>query len=191
MTKKKIIIYSILILLFSMGFICYGVLSIRDGRNTIDKGLANLSKQNVVDNTLTVSSSDENRILPTAKLQMKQYYKKCGHTTVKELSVPEDIVNMDKTQLQKYYFGWNIDYFSNKSIVISRSYAGICDEHYVVKDVDGLVNVYSFDDDNKEQLVYSTDINTKYLPKEDFGKLQDGIKIVGKENLSLLLEDYE
>lgn len=191
MTRRKIIIYSAVIIVFSSGFICYGILNMEKGNRSINEGISDLSEQVIIDNTLIVSSSDEERVLPTAELQIKQYYKKCGHTTVNEFSVPEDIVNMDKNQLQKYYFGWNIDYFSSKSISISRVCDGICDEHYIVKDVDGLVNVYNFDDKNNEELVYSTKINTKYLPKEDWEKLQIGIEIVGKENLSLLLEDYE
>lgn len=144
-----------------------------------------------VENKLIETSSKEERVSPTAKIIMNQHYNKCGHTTKKEFSVPEDIINMNRKQVEKYYFGWNVDAFSNSEIVVSKDCNGICDEHYIVRDVDGLINVYCLDDSQNEALVYSTEIEAKYLPKEDGEKLKKGINIVGKENLSALLEDYE
>lgn len=189
--NKKNIIFGSLVLLFSIGFLCYGIISLEDAKKAVNNVMPRLPSDTTISNILTVSSNDEEHVLPTAKVQIKQYYKKCGHTTINEFSVPEDIVNMNKIQLQKYYFGWNINNFSSNKIVISKECSGICDEHYIVRDEDGLVNVYNIDDENNEELVYATEINTKYLPKEDWEKLQKGINIVGKENLSILLEDYE
>jgi len=67
----------------------------------------------------------------------------------------------------------------------------MCNEHYIVKSVDGMINVYNKNESNEENLVYETKIFTKYLPKEDQTKLKEGINIIGKENLSSLIEDYE
>lgn len=144
-----------------------------------------------MDNEFVETASQEVRVNPTARIKMRQYYKKCGHTTENDFSVPEDIINMNKKQVEIYYFGWNVESFSSSEIVVSKVNSGICDEHYIIKDVDGLVNVYYIDDSSNESLVYSTEIETKYLPKEDSEKLKKGISIVGKENLSSLLEDYE
>lgn len=144
-----------------------------------------------MDNEFVETASQEVRVNPTARIKMRQYYKKCGHTTENDFSVPEDIINMNKKQVENYYFGWNVESFSSSEIVVSKVNSGICDEHYIIKDVDGLVNVYYIDDSSNESLVYSTEIETKYLPKEDSEKLKKGISIVGKENLSSLLEDYE
>lgn len=144
-----------------------------------------------MDNEFVETASREVRVNPTARIKMRQYYKKCGHTTENDFSVPEDIINMNKKQVENYYFGWNVESFSSSEIVVSKVNSGICDEHYIIKDVDGLVNVYYIDDSSNESLVYSTEIETKYLPKEDSEKLKKGISIVGKENLSSLLEDYE
>lgn len=146
---------------------------------------------NNVESRAVQTSSNEDKVIPTAKIIMKQYYKKCSHTTESEFSVPEDIINMSEKQVEKYYFGWTLEKFSSSEIVVSREKPGICDEHYIARDMDGLVNVYNIDDSNKESLVYSTEIETKYLPKEDREKLEKGINIVGKDNLSALLEDYE
>lgn len=149
------------------------------------------SEKNLQSQIITTTSNEQDVILPSEKLVMKQHYKKCGHTVTNEFPIPEDIVNMTKEQVEKYYFGWNIEKFSEKELIINRDYPGICEEHYIVRDSQGSVNVYSKNDKGEESIVYATDVNTKYLPKEDREKLQNGIEIIGKDNLYTLLEDYE
>ena len=190
--KKTIYISIILCVIFS---IITGIGTYKyNKRKTISNSI--IIKQlsdsgEAVDKEIIDTSSQEIRVNPTAIIKMKQYYKKCGHTTENEFSVPEDIINMNQKQVEKYYFGWHVDSFSSSEIIVSKENRGICDEHYIIRDVDGLVNVYCIKDNNSESLVYSTQIETKYLPKEDNEKLKQGISIVGKENLSSLLEDYE
>ena len=193
MENKRIIFISIILgCIFSsivgLGFYRY------TQRKTVSNGIVIkqlASSEENVENDIVQTTSNEEKVTPTARIIMKQYYKKCGHTTENEFSVPEDIINMTKKQVEKYYFGWSIDNFSSQEITVSKENSGICDEHYIVKDIDGLINVYCLNNDNEESLVYSTEIETKYLPTEDRGKLENGIRIVGKDNLSALLEDYE
>ena len=45
--------------------------------------------------------------------------------------------------------------------------------------------------EGKDVMYKMVEYSTKYLPEEDREKLKKGIGIVGKENLSALLEDYE
>lgn len=193
MDSKKIISICIFFgIIFSI-ITGLGVYSFTNKRNRSNKDsvvqIGDSGKSVEYNSVQTVSS--EERISPTAQVVMNQYYKKCGHTTKNKYSVPEEIINMNEKQVQKYYYGWKIDKFSSSELILSKVNPGICDEHYVVKDVDGLVNVYNLDDDGAESLVYSTEIETKYLPQEDREKLKNGINIVGKDNLSILLEDYE
>lgn len=190
--KKNVYISIILCLIFSVitgiGTYKYTMRKTVSNRIVI-KQLGNGGES--VDNKLIETSSKEETVVPTAKIVMRQFYKKCGHTTEKEFSVPEDIINMNRKQVEKYYFGWNVDSFSKSEIIVSKENIGLCDEHYIVKDINGLINVYSVDEKSNEELVYSTEIETKYLPRDDAEKLERGITIVGRENLSALLEDYE
>ena len=193
MENRKAVYVSIIFCLLFSGITGIGMYKYNQ-RKTVSKGIVIKQLGNSgdhVENALVETSSKEETVSPTARIIMKQYYKKCGHTTENEFSVPEDIINMNRKQVEKYYFGWNIDSFSNSEIVVSKENSGLCDEHYVVKDIDGLVTVYSTDENHNEALVYSTEIETKYLSEEDIKKLEQGINIVGKENLSALLEDYE
>ena len=40
-------------------------------------------------------------------------------------------------------------------------------------------------------MVITTDISTKYLPDEDKERLEQGIKVIGKQGLDQFLEDFE
>jgi len=187
--KKNIVISIMLAFIFS---ICTGIVMYNYGKN--NKNISNTIVRQLGENddsVMPTSSDEEKKVLPTAKIRMIQFYKKCGHTTQNEYSVPEEIVNMTEEQVKKYYYGWNLDDFSANLITISRENRGICDEHYVVRDVNGFVNVFFLDDNNNESIVYGTEIATKYLPREDREKLNKGIRIVGKDNLSILMQDYE
>ena len=194
MSKRNIIIASIVVSVIIAGSIGYFLFQKYERESIKEEHIINdeYSKEIIDDNGIISTTSNEDVVLlPNAKIIIKQFYKKCGHTVEEELSVPEEIVNMNESEAKKYYFGWEIEKFSATEIVIYKENIDICEEHYIVRDVDGIVNVYRKNDENEEILVTSTDIITKYLPIEDCDKLRNGINIIGKENLSILLEDYE
>ncbi len=194
MGRKNIIVFGVTFLLIIVATITYIVVKEHkdDGVGNISLNNSEISERNSVNyEILSTVAKDDVVVLPTAKIKIKQSYKKCGHTVIEEFSVPEDIINMTEKEVENYYFGWNIESFSDKEILIYRANNGICEEHYIVKDVDGKVTVFRKDDNNNELLVLATEANTKYLPSEDRNKLELGISIVGKDNLSALLEDYE
>ena len=193
MSKRNIIIASIVVSIIIAGSISYFLFQKYENESIEKNQVINESgKETIDDNGIIYTTSKEDVVLlPNAKIIIKQFYKKCGHTVKEELSVPEEIVNMNESEAKKYYFGWEIEEFLPTEIVIYKENIDICEEHYIVKDVDGIVNVYRKNDKNEEILVTATDIITKYLPAEDCEKLRNGISIIGKENLSVLLEDYE
>lgn len=160
-------------------------------RNTLE--MERLSKNNEINvqNDSVSTSSAEEKLKPVANVYMKQYYKSCGHTCIEKYGIPEKVVNMTEEEVKKYYYGWKVESFSDKELLISKENPGLCDEHFIIRDVDGMVVVYNYDCDRNENLYLSTQVLTKYLPKEDVEKLNDGINIVGKENLYELLQDYE
>lgn len=142
--------------------------------------------------TIEANSNEQKEVVEkNAVLNITEYYKKCGHKIREKLIIPDEITNMDKEEVIKYYDGWNVDYFSKNEINISKEVDSYCEQHYIVKDLDGNIAIYSKDINNNEYLIKCTDIITKYLPEEDSLKLKKGVNIVGKDNLSKFLEDYE
>ena len=142
-------------------------------------------------NNMVETNSSEERISPNAFITFKQTYKGCGHTTSEFVEVPQEFVNLTEEQLKEKYSDWNVEKFSDTDIVLSKEVEGNCNEHYVVKDVDGTIVVFHKLDDGTEEEYMTTDIATEYLTDTDKIEMQKGIEVNGKQNLNQLIEDYE
>ena len=68
---------------------------------------------------------------------------------------------------------------------------GFCNEHYIVKEDNGFISIYTVNKEGIQKLKEKTEISTMYLPEQDLENLKVGISIVGKMNLYSFLEDYE
>ena len=116
---------------------------------------------------------------PNATIIFETYYKKCGHTII------------SKQEIQNKYNQYEVKEFSSNEIKLYKQVDKICDSHYVVKQKDGVIAVFSKNDDGTETLKSQTDVSTKYLPKEDVDLLENGIEANSNEELEQILSDYE
>ena len=89
------------------------------------------------------------------------------------------------------YSMWDLEGFSPNEIVFYREVDEFCKEHYVLKQLDGVIAIYTLDENGNEILQEKTSIATQYLTQSDLDKLEKGIKANGKEELNSILEDYE
>ena len=126
-----------------------------------------------------------------AFITFKETYEGCGHTKVDFVEVPEDFVNLSKEELKDKYSDWNIEKFTDTDIILSKDFEGSCDEHFIVKDVNGVVTVFKIKEDGTEEEYQTTDIATEYLTDTDKLEMEKGISVNGKQNLNQLIEDYE
>ena len=198
MNKVILILVSIIIIIASIitAVVIY---------NGEDEEQAKVSIKNVETNTTNtlennVSSDNQNvvetnvkevRISPNAFITFKETYEGCGHTKVDFVEVPEDFVNLSEDELKDKYSDWNIEKFTDTDIVLSKEFNGSCDEHFIVKDVNGVVTVFRIKEDNTEEEYQVTDIATEYLTDTDKLEMEKGIRVNGKQNLNQLIEDYE
>ena len=149
--------------------------------------------ENVTENNTNMveTNANEERISPNAFITFKQTYKKCGHTTSEFVEVPQEFVNLSENELKERYTDWTVEKFTDTDIILSKEVEGDCNEHYVVRDVDGTVTVFHILDDGTEEKYMITDIATEYLTDTDKIEMEKGIEINGKQNLNQLIEDYE
>ena len=68
---------------------------------------------------------------------------------------------------------------------------GFCNEHYVLKVHNGVIGIYTVDQNGNETLKQDTEIQIQYLPEIDIENLKKGIYVIGDEALNSALEDYE
>ena len=55
----------------------------------------------------------------------------------------------------------------------------------------GVIGIYTTDENGVKKLEKDTEILTQYLPEADIQQLKAGVEIIGYTNLIEFLEDYE
>ena len=148
-----------------------------------------------------IHTQNEIQIIETASTQIKTspnclfvfqtYYKSCKHTITENVDIPKECVNQTEEELQEKYKDFKIKEFTSTEVTFYEEKEGICDEHYIIKDNNGYVAIYTVDSFGKESLKETTEIVTSYLPETDIAKLKEGIQAIGKEELNARIEDYE
>ena len=189
-----VLIACIIVAVIAFVFVAY-VYNKKTARNDEPVNIEKLSqveeiKENSIYNEIETSTS-ESKVSPNAIVNEKRYYKKCDHLIRETVDIPEELVNMSEEDVKKYYAGWNIEKYTPTEITIYKEFSGICNEHYVVKKNGDVLGIYIENDDGVEEWLEDTQIEIQYLPEEDIKNFEVGVKVVGKTNLNLFLEDYE
>jgi len=183
----------ILAIIISMVVIILNKNKTPDMDATSQRELANKIQENIEQSNIQIvsTSSLEEKTSPNAMMSFKIYYKKCEHTTIKNIQISEELVNMTKAEIEEQYIDWNIEEFSSNNIVLKTEKEGICDEHYILRENDGYIAIYKIDENDNEILIETTSVVTAYLPEADLLELKEGIRVFGKDRLNARLEDYE
>lgn len=197
--KKQYIIWIIISIALIIGVIS-GIVLWVNSKNISDldaKTKSELAERQILEsngeyNTKVVSTIvNEEKTSPLAQFIFKTNYTDCNHTTKIIEDMPKEFVNKTKEEIQELYKDWKIESFSPTEIIFSIQKEGICEEHYVLKEKEGYIAIYKLDIYGNEILQEITSIITAYLPDTDKIRLEEGIKVEGKEKLNSTIEDYE
>ena len=198
--EKKWLIIGVIILGIILGVV-FGIYAYDRGKmsdtNMIDtQKLADVENNKQLNNETNANvaietSSIDMKGSPNAIIIQKRYYKSCDHLIKEVVDVPEDLINKEQEDVIKKYSDWKLEGYSSKEIVIYKEFDGICNEHYVIKEHDGVIGIYTENNEGIQEWQEDTEISTKYLPDTDLEQFKIGTKIVGKNNLYSFLEDYE
>lgn len=140
---------------------------------------------------VTTVSSAEEKVAANAILMLKKYYKKCDHTTNEYVEIPQEIVNMNKEQVQMQYPDWEIIGFEKGKVILYKEFDDVCGEHFKLKIEDGKIIIYLINSDGTESVYEKTNISSEYLTETDLINMQDGLEVYGKEELNQIIEDFE
>lgn len=143
-----------------------------------------------VTNTLEIMNQDE-KTTPNTLMVYTTYYTKCSHYINDYQDIDVTDVNLTEDDLKEKYRNWKISSFSPEQVNFEREVEGFCNQHFKLKMVDDHIIIYQINEDSQETEYEVTEITSEYLTQEDILKLQEGIIVYGKENLSSVLEDYE
>lgn len=137
------------------------------------------------------TNSQEEKISPNCLLILKKYYDECNHTINEYVDVPQNLVNGTEEDLKKEYPYWQIEKYSNNEIILYKEFNSNCGQHFVLREDEGKITVYKINENNEEETYEKTEISVEYLSETDKGKISEGIKVNGIEELNQLLEDFE
>ena len=197
--KKAWLIAMIIALLFMIG-IFIGIYSYnkQNAKDSNQKGTSQLAQEEnaqigtIKPANLTVeTASNQTKISPNCILMKKQYYQDCDHLIKEEETVPQYLVNGSEEDLKQAYPGWTIEKFTSEQITLYRENTGYCDQHYVIRENNGVLAIYTLDVAGNEIWKEDTDIQTMYLTPTDLDKVREGMKAIGDEELNSILEDFE
>ncbi len=142
------------------------------------------------ENAVTTASSEE-KVSPNTTFALKKYYDECSHFDYEEAEIPYELVNLTQEEVEEYYADWKVEKFAKNELVLTKEINGYCNQHFLIKLDNDLVNIYRVGTLGELNQYQSTDIAKDYLPEEDIGKLEEGIPVFGEGKLSAILEDYE
>lgn len=135
------------------------------------------------------ASSTTNKIQPYTQMVYQYYYPQDGITKVQEEVPPYFLLDLTLEDVKRLYEDWQIISFSDKKVIMRRSMNGSSDERYILGQQDGSVAVFYEEEKNGISLHELTKIPVSSLPPEEQERLQEGIFVLGYENLSKVLAD--
>lgn len=182
--KKNWIFVICIILIFSISFYI--------GINIISSQ-SNKENNTEINNSeiMEITAIEDEKISPNAILILRTYYEKCKHTNEKIETISNELVNVNQEELEKKYSKWNIESFEKDKVILKESVDEWCEEHFVLRDKNGYVEVYKIQESGEETIYLKTNIPTQYLPATDKHALSKGLYIYGEEELKVILQDFE
>ena len=155
----------------------------------------NIQINNVVkekQNTEIPTSISKEKVSINTKITEQIYYKECGHLIETPIKNTDKYINMDSDDINKRFPQMEIKEFTSENLVLYKQENDFCNEHFLIKDVDGLVTIYTLNSmDNVLEILETTEIETMYLTDTDRNNLKNGIKVYTKQNLNKVIEDFE
>ncbi len=183
----------IVILVVLIAAVIGGIVGVLKRTPNISEAKAANEVQNVPEkeNTVVTTASSEEKVSPNATFALKKYYDECSHFDYEEAELPHELVNLTQEEVEEYYAGWEVEKFAKDQLVLTKEIDGYCNQHFLIKLDNDLVNIYRVGTLGELNQYQATDISKDYLPEEDIGKLEEGIPVFGEGKLSAILEDYE
>ena len=120
-----------------------------------------------------------------------QYYYTEDQITVEQIEPVQDFMTgLSLQQVQSIYHGWQVVFFSQDKVILRCSVEGRSDESFLLGEKDGFLAVFIEKKKKTPELYECTDIPLSILPETERQQIQEGVSILGEENLAKILSDY-
>lgn len=200
--KKNVVLVTVMSLLFAFGgfYTSEKYFEKESYFNYEKKNNSGLLVKKISDNNVNVDEEREEpesletssspKIIPTTKIVYEYYYLK-DNIIKKEEGLPMYfLLDLTFNDLKDMYPDWNILSFSENEVVMRKLVNEESEEHYIVGQKDGYITVFYDKEKDGTNIHEITDISVEGLSETEKVLLNDGIYVIGQENLSKILEDY-
>ncbi len=199
---KKVVLTIICVAVF-LGTVFTTVAILRTGDNKMSQEkVEKVSEEEILDectdeyeqmqhSDMVATNVQEEKTSPNCSFTIKTYYPKCGHITSQYQNLPQELVNLTRSEIQEKYQDYQIEKFASNEIILYQEHEGECGEHYLVKDKEGTITIYKVLEDGTEKEEEVTGITTEYLPETDIISMKNGLRVNGRQELNRLIEDFE
>lgn len=79
----------------------------------------------------------------------------------------------------------------NNNTKLEQEINNSSDEKFILRNRNGVIVIYKINEKNEEEEYQKTNIAIDYLTEEDKSNIENGLKIMGKEELNKIIEDFE
>ena len=120
-----------------------------------------------------------------------QYFYTRDRVTKKHIELaPDFLQGLDLEQLKSIYTGWQVVFFSPDQVVLRCSIDGLSSETYVLGEEEGFLAVFYEDEKKNLHLKERTELPLSALPEGEARQIQEGMRVIGEENLAKVLADF-
>lgn len=176
-------------------FVGRNLYDLEESEKEDNNNIPNVTYNNEINGTNVIrmqTSVSEEKISVNTQIIEEVYYSECDHLLKYSKKDIKNLVNMTEEKLANKYPDWEIKEFSMDKVVLYKEEQDYCGEHFLVKDVNGVVTIYTMNNEDEiKERVEITEIETKYLTETDQEDLKEGIKVYTEQKLNKLIEDFE
>lgn len=183
---RTAVLTAIIIFLFLISFVVGFTITIE--KNKI-KSKQQLKGKNITE-IAYIKDSFPQRINEDTILVVRKYFKGCGHIIEEKSNISKEFVNMTKEDFKSLFSGWEIDAFNSKYVVISRTFNGYCQNHFIISIKDNRVAIFYSQPVDGDNLKLITPISVDNLPEKEVEDLKKGIVVNSFEDAIKIVEDF-
>jgi len=151
----------------------------------VEQNIDNVSEEQINNEDISANNeaSSVNEILVSNECSVKYIitYLKTTESITKQESINEALVGKNKKDVEQYYSEWNVDYFSENEIVLSKTVDSYPQGYaYVKVDLDdedlstGQTKVYQYDEEGELILKNTIDEVPQMISVDDMKELVNG-----------------
>lgn len=169
MNKRAILILCALVLFFGTAYVTTLKIDAKEKENTFaDEIEVKDISENIIENeNVVTTNAEETKTSPNTILVLEKKYTDCKHSSIEEINIPTNMVNLTKEELAEQYKSWKIEKFAKDKVTMCKEVASFCGEHFLVIEEQGIVSIYNLDENGNKSLREVCDIAVEYLPETD------------------------